>query len=74
MLLEKLKFLASQINKNLHDFIVMVNGNVLTGHNLLHLSLTPGQMCWHLGVNRRIKLIKKFGIWAGFSAFLQRAG
>lgn len=33
----------------------MVNGNVLTEYNLLHLRLIPGQMCWDIGVSRRIK-------------------
>lgn len=52
----------------------MVNGNVLIGHNVLYLSMTPGQKCWDLAVNTRIKLRKILGIWAGMSAFLQRAG
>lgn len=48
----EVKFLARQINNNLHEFIIMVNGNVLTGHSL-HLSLTPDQIFWGLGVNIR---------------------
>lgn len=34
----------------------MVNGNVLTGHSLLHLTLTPGQILWGLVVNLRKKI------------------
>jgi len=70
----EIKFLARQINKNLHEFTIMVNRNILIGHSVTHLSLTPGQIFWSLGVNIRIKLRKKLDVWACVPAFSQRAG
>lgn len=46
----------------------MVNGNVLKGHSLLQLRLTPDQIFWGLGFNIRIKLRKKLSAWACLSS------
>lgn len=62
-----------QINKNLHQFMIIVNGHILTGHNLLHLSLTPGQIFWGLGVHIGIKL-RKIIVCPRLPAFSLRAG